>query len=127
MADRPIIVSIEESQDHDDVVVSITLDWRDERFVGAAHGDQTENRARLAGEATLRAVEMLSRGELALELLAMATTDLGAAHIALAQVRLGGDEILIGNALQSETDPGLAAARAVMSAVNRRLGLALDA
>jgi hypothetical protein len=55
------------------------------------------------------------------ELLALATTDVGAARVALAQVRFGAGEILVGSAVQGEVDDRLAAARAVMDAINRRL------
>lgn len=58
---------------------------------------------------------------IAFELLAVATSDLGSESVALAQVRLDGSDVLVGSALEREADPGLAAARAVMDAVNRRL------
>ena len=82
---------------------------------------------RLAGETTLRAVEKMLPDDVDLELLAVATADLGAAGIALAQVRLGPDEVLVGNALLGTNDPTLAAAKAVMNALNRRLGTPLAA
>jgi hypothetical protein len=57
------------------------------------------------------------------ELMAVATADLGEARVALAQVRLGDDgEVLVGSALLADAGPSLAAVRAVMAAVNRRLG-----
>jgi hypothetical protein len=57
------------------------------------------------------------------ELMAVATADLGEARVALAQVRLGDDgEVLVGSALEAGAGPSLAAVRAVMAAVNRRLG-----
>ncbi len=52
----------------------------------------------------------------------MATTDVGVAQIALAQVRYGDDE-MVGSAMQGEADGNLAAVRAVMDAINRRLEL----
>jgi hypothetical protein len=54
---------------------------------------------------------------------AVATADLGEERVALAQVRLGeGGEVLVGSALEAGAGPSLAAVRAVMAAVNRRLG-----
>ena len=120
---RPAIVSIEDDLSGDDARVTVRLDWADQAYYGQAIGTSGE-RVRLAGEAALDAVTRMVSGGLDLELLAVATTDLGAASIALAQVRLGDDE-LIGGALQGEVDAGLAAVRAVMDAINRRLELVL--
>ena len=60
------------------------------------------------------------------ELMAVATADIGDTRVALAQVRLGDDgEVLVGTALEAGVGPSLAAVRAVMAALNRRLGLIL--
>jgi hypothetical protein len=126
VSQRPVIVAIDEDADGNDLRVTIALDWNDERFYGHAVGEATgDQRARLAGEATLRALEHICGDRIDLELLAVATQDLGLLQIALAQVRLGDDETLIGNAVLTPTEPALAAARAVMDALNRRLGLVL--
>ena len=106
------------------VTISLALD--DNAFDGVAIGDG-DHMPRLAGEATLRAVEKMLPDDVDLELLAVATADLGAARIAFAQVRLGPDEVLVGNALLGTNDPTLAAAKAVMNALNRRLGTLLAA
>jgi hypothetical protein len=124
MRARPVIVSVEDDVDSDDARVTVTLDWADKSFHGHAIGSVTE-RTRLAGEAALDAVSRIVDRAIDLELLAVATSDLGAASIALAQVRYGRDDVLIGSALQGEVDDRLAAVRAVMDAVNRRLELAL--
>ena len=123
---RPAIADIAESSDGDDLRVTIALDWLDERHYGAAVGSaDVEHRYRLAAEAALEAVERLTGGRLDLELLAVATTTFGAVRIALAQVRLDADEILVGTAVERDDGPSSAAVKAVMDALNRRLGLLL--
>lgn len=120
MAARPVIASIEDDVDGVDARVTVTLDYHDQHFHGQAIGATTEH-TRLAGEATLRAVEELTEGAMSLELLAVATTDVGAGQVAVAQVRVADDDVLVGSALQGEEDGQLAAVRAVMDALNRRL------
>lgn len=124
MSKRPIIVGIEDEVDGADARVTVTLDWEDQPWHGQAIGS-SRARNRLAGEAALEAVDRLTGSQLDLELLAVATSDLGAAQIALAQVRYGPDEILVGSAMQREADGQLAAVRAVMDAINRRLELVI--
>ncbi len=124
MRKRPVIVSIEDEIDGEDARVTVTLDWADRPWHGQAIGSAA-SRPRLAGEAALEAVNLLTEGELEVELLAVATSDLGAARVALAQVKLGGEEVLVGSAMQGEADGRLAAVRAVMDAINRRLELIL--
>ena len=113
-------ITIDDDLDGSDARVTVRLDWDDRAFHGQALGTAGE-RVRLAGEAALDAVGRIVDGALDLELLAVATTDLGAASVALAQVRYGEDTVLIGSALQGEVDDRLAAVRAVMDAVNRKL------
>ncbi len=124
MRKRPIIIGVEDEVDGEDARVTVTLDWADQPWHGQAIGSATA-RPRLAGEAALEAVSLLTNGRIDVELLAVATSDLGAAQIALAQVRFGNDDVLVGSALQGETDGRLAAVRAVMDAINRRLELIL--
>lgn len=121
MRKRPMIIGIEDEIDGEDARVTVTLDWDDRSWHGQAIG-AASSRARLAGEAALAAVTKLTDGSIEVELLAVATSDLGAARIALAQVRFGHDQVLVGSALQGEEDGRLAAVRAVMDAINRRLG-----
>jgi hypothetical protein len=126
VSERPAIVSIHEDADNSNVRVTITLRWEGDDYHGEASGTVEEPYpARLAGEATLRAVEHICGDRIDLELMAVATQELGPLRIALAQVRLDGDEVLVGNALVDDVDPAMAAARAVMDAINRRLGLIL--
>jgi hypothetical protein len=124
MAKRPAIVNIEGDIEGDDARVTVVLSYEDDRFFGQALGNSSPtHRARLAGEAALRAVESITGPTVRLELLAIAAADLGEAQVALAQVRLDGGEILVGSALMRKGDPEQAAAKAVLDALNRRLGL----
>jgi hypothetical protein len=120
-------VAIEEDADGDDVRVTITLDWQDRYHYGTAVGRaDPPHRPRLAAEAALAAVEDMAGKRFRTELMAVATADIGDARVALAQVRLGEDgDVLVGTALQADNDPSLAAVRAVMAALNRRLGVLL--
>jgi hypothetical protein len=123
---RPAIVTIEEGVEGEGARVTITLDWQGQRFDGVAVGEPGEHHTpRLVGEATLRAVEHLCSDRVHLELMAVATQDLGPIRVALAQVRMGHDEMLVGTAVLTSEGASLAAARAVMDALNRRLGLIL--
>ena len=127
MSERPAIVAIEEDADGDDVRVTITLDWQEQRHYGTAVGRaDPPHRPRLAAEAALQAVEHIGGDRIQTELMAVATVDIGEARVALAQVRLGDDgEVLVGTALLADAGPSLAAVRAVMAALNRRLGRVL--
>lgn len=124
MAARPAIIAIDDETANGDARVTVTLDWADQEWHGSAIGGVDE-RFRLAGEATLHAVEQLTGGTIDLELLAVATTEVHGIRVALAQVRFGEGDVLVGSALEGATEPGLAAVRAVMDAVNRRLGRTL--
>jgi len=124
MTKRPVIVGIEGDTEGADARITVVLGYEDGRYYGQALGDaEPHHRARLAGEAALRAVESLTGSEVDLELLAIAAADLGETRVALAQVRLDTDEILVGSALIGAGDVEEAAAKAVLDALNRRLGL----
>ncbi len=124
MTARPAIVRLDESPDQNVFRVRVTLEWGDDRYHGEASGElDVSARPRLIGEATLRAVEQVSSGGLKLELAAIATTDLGAARIALAQVRIRETaHVLVGTAIVDEMDSGMATVKAVLDAINRPLG-----
>lgn len=124
MRRRPVIVAVEDDVDGEDARITVTLDWADQSWHGHAIGSSAVQ-PRLAGEAALDAVARLTEGRVEAELMAVATSDFGSARIALAQVRYGEDETLVGSALQGEADGRLAAVRAVLDAINRRLELAL--
>lgn len=115
-----MIVSVVDDPDNGDSRVTVTLDWADRAWEGHAAGPG-EQRVRLAGEATLDAVSHMVEGVSPLELLAIASTGLGPANVALAQVRYGDGDVLVGSAIETEPDDRMAAVRAVMDAINRRL------
>jgi hypothetical protein len=119
---RPSLLDIAHSSRAGTDTVVILLGWQEREYRGEATGAvDPEHPVRLYGEATLRAVEQVSGGRLAAELLAVATTDLGPVRIALAQVRVADSpEPLVGSSVVME-DPPRAAVKAVLDAVNRRL------
>jgi hypothetical protein len=123
MNNRPAIVQIDEHTTDDNATVTISLSWQDEHFFGSATGDPDEvSRARLIGEATLRAVEAVAENRISLQLEAVATTELGASQIAMAQVIMDGVPVpLVGSALLTEHDATTATVKAVLDAINRQL------
>jgi hypothetical protein len=123
MNDRPAIVQIDEHTSDDQATVTISLSWHDEEFFGSAHGrPDHESRARLVGEATLRAVEAVAEDRIALQLEAVATAELGRTQVAMAQVLMDGVPVpLVGSALLTEHDATTATVKAVLDAINRRL------
>ena len=124
---RPFLATIDEDADGERVRVQITLGYEGALHTGAAEGlDDPQHRARIVGEATLRAVEELSDEELSFDLSAVATQDLGPVRIALAQVReTGWSDYLIGSSLVRDGDSATATAKAVLDAINRRIAKAL--
>jgi hypothetical protein len=123
MTDRPAIVQIDEQTTDHETSVTIFLSWHDEEFSGTATGapDPT-SRARLVGEATLRAVEEVAEHRISLQLEAVATTELGETQIAMAQVVMDGVPVpLVGSALLTGHDATAATVKAVLDAINRRL------
>ena len=123
MNNRPAIVQIDEHTTEDETTVTISLSWHDEHFFGTAHGSSDpSSRARLVGEATLRAVEEVADHRVCMQLEAVATTELGETQIAMAQVLMDGVPVpLVGSALLEERDATAATVRAVLDAINRRL------
>jgi hypothetical protein len=124
---RPAIVSITEDDDGEHALVGVTLAWQDEEFHGEATGARgARNRPRLVGEATLRAVEEVTDRIVRLRLTAVATIDLAGAQVAMAQVSLEGDDgPFVGSALLEGPDASGATVKAVLDAINRRIGLVL--
>lgn len=116
---------IDEESDDVEARVVITLEWNDGEYLGAATGAPDANaRARLLGEATLRAVQALApKLELGLE--AIATTNLGGSSIAMAQVEVARESLMVGSAFFQGDNPSAAPVRAVLDAINRRLVLEL--
>lgn len=127
MSERPAIISIQEIPLDANVQVIITLSWQDAQFSGEAVGPTDRYlRPRLVGEATLRAVEEVTNNAIHLSLASIATTPLGSAQVAMAQVELEGDEEpFVGSAILREHDDAGATVKAVLDAINRRLGAVL--
>ena len=122
MTDRPALVKIEQKADELEAHVYVTLEWNDREYLGQATGAPDESaRARLLGEATLRAVSSLSATNVAFTLGAIATTSLGDSQVAMAQVEMPGTDPLVGSAMLRRDDPAAAPVRAVLDAINRKL------
>lgn len=120
---RPVLATIDQRIESGTVSVRVTLGVDGGLFTGSADGpEDTHHRARLVGEATLRAVELAVGGSASFDLTAVATQDLGPLKVALAQVRdIAWKDYLVGSALVREGDPATATARAVLDALNRRI------
>ena len=122
--ERPAIIEIKEVPDGTRLVVSVTLGWQNELFVGEATGPgSSATRLRLVGEATLHALEQAVADDLALALAAVETPVVGNREVAIAQVVMvsGGEErFMVGSAIVGQ-EPSQAAVRAVLDAVNRRI------
>ena len=121
--DRPYLATIDQHLEEGVVTVTVTLGLTDTVHVGSADGvSDPQQRARVVGEATLKAVESTLGGGTRFDLTAVGTTDLGPVRIALVQVREEGHgDYLIGSALIRGGDPVTATAKAVLDALNRRL------
>jgi len=121
--ERPVLRSVD--VDLGDVVtVTVELDADGSRHRGQAEGAiDTTARARVVGEATLRALEsVIGTGKF--ELAAVGTSTLDEITIALVQVNeAGAADAYVGSALIRRGDVVLATARAVLDALNRRLSL----
>lgn len=121
--DRPVLRSVD--VDLGDVVtVSVALESDGRRHLGQAEGaTDTSARARVVGEATLRALEAMT-GQAKFELAAVGTSTLDEVTIALVQVKeVGEEDLYVGSAMIRRGDAVLATARAVLDALNRRLAL----
>jgi hypothetical protein len=118
---RPVLKSVDVHLG-DVVTVSVTLSTSDGTRIGTAEGSiDPAARARVVGEATLRALESLI-GESTFELVAVGTTTMEGMTVALVQVKeTTNGECYVGSALVRQGDAMLATARAVLDALNRRL------
>ena len=120
---RPVLVSVNEVETDDEATATVFLSYQGSEHAGQATGaSESQARPRLVGEATLRAMEGVSGGKLSLDLAAVATTDVGAYRVAIAQVVASNSEnALVGSAAIHEDDPSMATARAVLDALNRHV------
>lgn len=119
--DRPVLQAVDVHLE-DVVSVTVVLASDGQEFRGEAEGAiDASSRARVVGEATLRALESMT-GEAKFELSAVGTSTLDEVTIALVQVEEPGrPENYVGSALIRHGDVVLATARAVLDALNRRL------
>ncbi len=122
--DRPIIIGINEVPAGPRTTVSVALRWHNQEYTGSATGPAAASaRTRLVGEAALRAVEEIVGTE------ALALDAVGAPAIGMRRVMVvvvvgtgaTGEEVTVGSAL-SHGDDSEATVRAVLDALNRRIG-----
>lgn len=122
--DRPAIMGVHEIPEGSRTTVVVTLLWHGEEYVGTATGPAAPSaRLRLVGEAALRAVEDIIGGE-ALALDAIGAPGVGMRKVIVAVVvstGAQGEEVVVGSAL-SHGDDSETAVRAVLDALNRRIG-----
>jgi hypothetical protein len=122
---RAAILRIEEDTDGDGADVAVTLGWDGEEIRGtAAGGPDDARRARIVGEATLQAIEEITAETDGFRLIDTTLASAGGVDIAIVVVEDPGlvGHPLIGAAVICEGNRNLAAARATLDAVNRRLG-----
>lgn len=122
--DRPAIMGVHEIPEGPRTTVAVTLGWHGEEYVGTATGPAAQSaRLRLVGEAALRAIESLLHDD------ALALDSIGAPSIGMKTVIVAvvvatgeyGEEVSVGSAL-SNGDDSETAVRAVLDALNRRIG-----
>jgi hypothetical protein len=122
--DRPAIMGVHEIPEGARTTVAVTLGWHGEEYVGTATGPAAQSaRLRLVGEAALRAIEHLLPGD-ALALDSIGAPAIGMKTVIVAVVVATGDtgeEVTVGSALSSGDDSETAV-RAVLDALNRRIG-----
>ncbi len=122
--DRPAIMGVHEIPEGPRTTVAVTLGWHGEEYVGTATGPAARSaRLRLIGEAALRAIESLLDGD-ALALDSIGNPAIGMKTVIVAIVVATGErgeEISVGSALSSGDDSETAV-RAVLDALNRRIG-----
>lgn len=120
---RAAILRIEEDTDRDSAAVAVTLVWNGQEARGEASGTPEDTRRpTLVGRATLNAIEGF--GGTTFRLIDTTVARAGGFDIAVVAVHDPGilDHPLVGSAAVCEGNLNLAAARATLDAVNRRLG-----
>lgn len=121
--DRPVLRTVDVELG-ELVTVSVVLESEGKEHFGRAEGSVEHSaRARVVGEAVLRALESVT-GLARFELSAVGTSTMDGVTIALVQVAEPGQpDVYVGSALIRHGDMVLATARAVLDALNRRLAL----
>ncbi len=122
--DRPVLRSVDVDLG-ELATVSVILEAEGVEHLGQAEGSVDPSaRARVVGEATLRALESITGPSVRFDLIAVGTSSMDGVTIALAQVREPSRaDVYVGSALIRQGDTVLATARAVLDALNRRLSL----
>lgn len=122
--DRPAILGVHEIPEGARTTVAVTLRWHSEEYTGTATGPAAASaRLRLVGEAALRAVERIV-GDEALALDAVGAPAVGMRRVIVVVVLSTGsrgEAVAVGSAL-SQGDDAEATVRAVLDALNRRIG-----
>jgi hypothetical protein len=124
-ARRAAILRIEEDTDSGSAEVTVTLGWDGEEIRGTAAGTPEDvRRPQLTGEATLAAVEEITAETSGFRLIDTTVGSAGGVDIAIVVVDDPGlaEHPLVGAAVICEGNRNLAAARATLDAVNRRVG-----
>lgn len=121
--ERPVLSSVDVELG-ELVTVSVVLEVDGKQHHGRAEGSvEQQARARVVGEAVLRALES-ALGAAHFELSAVGTSTMDGVTIALVQIaEPGRPDVYVGSALIRQGDMVLATARAVLDALNRRLTL----
>jgi len=122
--ERPVILGVHEIPEGARTTVAVTLRWHGEEYAGTATGPAAPSaRLRLVGEAALVAIEHIV-GDEVLALDAVGAPAVGMRRvIVVVVVSTGprGEEITVGSAL-SQGDDAECTVRAVLNALNRRIG-----
>lgn len=121
-SDRAAVTDITETPEGARTRVSVSLTWKNERFVGESLGPSgPTSRMRLVGEATLTALERATSDETAFALASLEVPVIGSRAVAVAQIVMvtGGEERLLVGCALAGTDQTQAAVRSVLDAVNR--------
>lgn len=106
------------------VRITAHLDWKGERFTGTADGDSGALiELRTAGQATLKAVEALTKNEIKLRLIGVKQLRAFDTELVVASlVRTEGEMQRFVGSVLATSEPPRAACLAVLNALNRTLG-----
>jgi len=123
---RAALMRVDESPNGTRTTIKVTLRHEDEEHVGSATGPAVISaRHRLVGEATINAVEQTFPSMPPIALDAISITPVGQNNVVVAVVvsagKRGSEDINVGSAVVLN-DPDDASVKAVLNALNRRLG-----
>ena len=123
---RAALMRVDESPNGTRTTIKVTLRHEDEEHVGSATGPAVISaRHRLVGEATINAVEQTFPSMPPIALDAISITPVGQNNVIVAVVvsagKRGSEDINVGSAVVLN-DPDDASVKAVLNALNRRLG-----